>query len=150
MGKAKGDKSEKTSKADAGGTSPEYPDFDLDNPELPPEIEARALPSNDFPYEKTLKRKVYEAELQQLQLELIKAQDHVQAKGERIVLATTRQDGDLAALKRYFRKAGYPANAVPSRLIALRTLPTLGVGWIDYGRLAEIAAETAGDVSSAA
>lgn len=72
------------------------------------------------------------------------------AKGERIVLATTRQDGDLAALKRYFKKAGYPANAVPSRLIALKTIPTLGVGRIDYGRLAEIAAETTGDVSSAA
>ena len=92
MGKAKGDKSEKISKADAGGTSPEYPDFDLDNPELPPEIEARALPSNDFPYEKTLKRKVYEAELQQLQLELIKLQDHVQAKGERIVVVFEGRD----------------------------------------------------------
>jgi len=92
MGKAKGDKPEKTSKSDVGGTSRDYPDFDLDNPELPAEIEARALPSNDFPYEKTLKRKVYEAELQQLQLELIKLQDHVQEKGERIVAVFEGRD----------------------------------------------------------
>ena len=92
MGKAKDEKAEKPAKPTTGRTSRSYADFDLDNPELPADIEARALASNDFPYDKTLKRKVYEAQLQQLQLELIKLQDHIQAKGERIVAVFEGRD----------------------------------------------------------
>ena len=92
MGKAKEGKAEKAAKAGESGPSRDYPDFDLDNPEFPAEIEARALSSNDFPYDRTLKRKVYEDELQQLQLELIKLQDHVQKARERIVAVFEGRD----------------------------------------------------------
>jgi polyphosphate kinase 2 len=61
--------------------------FELDNPVLPPEIDARALKSGGtpYPYDKKLKREPYEEQLQQLQLELIKLQAHVEKEGERIV-----------------------------------------------------------------
>jgi polyphosphate kinase 2 len=61
--------------------------FELDNPVLPPEIDARALKSGGtpYPYDKKLKREPYEEQIQQLQLELIKLQAHVEKEGERIV-----------------------------------------------------------------
>jgi polyphosphate kinase 2 len=59
--------------------------FDLDNPKLPAEIEKAALGSGGFPYDERLKRKPYEEELGRLQSELLKLQDHVAAKGVRIV-----------------------------------------------------------------
>lgn len=85
MGKAKGEKAAKTANAEAGGTSPVYPDFDLDNPVFPEEIEARAFKSGGYPYDKKLKREPYEEQLLALQLELIKLQAHVEKEGERIV-----------------------------------------------------------------
>src|SRR5262245_27356213 len=66
--------------------------FDLDNPKLPADIEAAALGSGGYPYAERLKRKPYEAELGQLQSELLKLQDHVLAKGERIVLLFEGRD----------------------------------------------------------
>ena len=59
--------------------------FALDDPKLPAEIEKAALASGGYPYDKRLKRKPYEKELGRLQSELLKLQDHVRAKGERIV-----------------------------------------------------------------
>src|SRR5438552_8906140 len=59
--------------------------FDLDDPKLPVAIEKAALASGGYPYDKRLKRKAYEKELGRLQSELLKLQDHVRAKGERIV-----------------------------------------------------------------
>lgn len=92
MGKGKTEKAAKSPKAEAPGSSPSYPDFDLDNPVLPPEIEERALASGGYPYDKKLKREPYEEQLQQLQLELIKLQAHAQAAGERIVVLFEGRD----------------------------------------------------------
>ena len=96
MGKAKTEKPEKTAKgeksAEARNTSRAYPDFDLDNPKLPAEIAERAFKSNAFPYDEKLKRKPYEEQLQALQLELIKLQDHVQAQRERVVVVFEGRD----------------------------------------------------------
>jgi polyphosphate kinase 2 len=92
MGKAKAEKAAKTPKADPAGTSRDYPDFDLDNPVLPAEIEARALQSGGYPYDKKLKREPYEEQLQQLQLELIKLQAHTEQAGERIVVLFEGRD----------------------------------------------------------
>jgi polyphosphate kinase 2 len=87
MGKTKEEKAERAKKADGAGASPSVAGFELDNPVLPPEIDARALKSGGtpYPYDKKLKREPYEEQIQQLQLELIKLQAHVEKEGERIV-----------------------------------------------------------------
>ncbi|WP_295557823.1 polyphosphate kinase 2 [uncultured Hyphomicrobium sp.] len=95
MGKAKSDKTEKadkTAKAADGGGSRAYPDFDLDNPVFPPELEERAFKSGGYPYDKKIKREPYEEQLQALQLELIKLQAYTETKGERIVVLFEGRD----------------------------------------------------------
>jgi polyphosphate kinase len=66
--------------------------FDLDDPKLPDAIEEAALASGGYPYDKRLKRKPYERELGRLQSELLKLQDHVRVKGERIVVLFEGRD----------------------------------------------------------
>jgi polyphosphate kinase 2 len=66
--------------------------FDLDDPELPDAIDKAALGSGGYPYDERLKRKPYERELGRLQSELLKLQDHVRAKGERIVVLFEGRD----------------------------------------------------------
>ena len=74
------------------GIGTPYPEFDLDDPELPDEINDRALASGHFPYDSKLKRKVFEEELQQLHLELLKLQSHVEQSGLRIVAVFEGRD----------------------------------------------------------
>jgi polyphosphate kinase len=66
--------------------------FDVDDPGLPTSIEEAALGSGGYPYDKRLKRKTYRRELGHLQSELLKLQDHVQAKGQRIVILFEGRD----------------------------------------------------------
>jgi polyphosphate kinase 2 len=73
------------------GSDP-YADFDLEDPKLPEEIEEKAFASGGYPYEKKLKRKVYEEQLLALQLELLKLQSYVQKVGERIVVVFEGRD----------------------------------------------------------
>lgn len=61
------------------------PHFDIDDPELPEEIDGRALESGGYPYSETMKRKRYEEELVPLQIELLKLQAHIQRTGQRVV-----------------------------------------------------------------
>ena len=60
-------------------------EFDIDNPVLPPEIAEAALTSGGFPYDEELKKKVYSQQLVDLQLELLKFQEHVQEKRLRFI-----------------------------------------------------------------
>lgn len=69
-----------------------YPHFDLENPKLPDEIEEGALTSRNYPYSSKLKRKEYEAQLVDLQLELLKLQEHIEAAGERLVVVFEGRD----------------------------------------------------------
>ncbi len=92
MGERKTEATAKARKADKPGACLQYPDFDLDNPKFPAEIEARALGSGGYPYDKKLKREPYEEQLQLLQLELIKLQTHVETAGERIVVLFEGRD----------------------------------------------------------
>ena len=66
--------------------------FDLDDPKLPEEIKDKAFGSGGYPYDKQLKRKVYETELVGLQLELLKLQDYIQKRGERLVVLFEGRD----------------------------------------------------------
>ena len=59
--------------------------FDLDDPKLPVAIEKAALASGGYPYDKRIKREDLREDLGRLQIELLKLQNHIQAKGKRIV-----------------------------------------------------------------
>ncbi len=69
-----------------------------------PEIIARnALVSGDYPYSKKLKRRTYEKQLLELQVELVKLQTHLQTSGQRIVILFEGRDaaGKGGTIKRY-------------------------------------------------
>ena len=57
--------------------------FDLDDPVLPDWVERDALKSGGYPYDDTMKDKLYEEELETLQVELVKLQADSIATGRR-------------------------------------------------------------------
>jgi polyphosphate kinase len=85
MAKAKEEKGAKAPAAGGPKASNAYPNFNIDDPVFPKDLEDRAFKSNGYPYDKKLKREPYEEQLQALQLELLKLQDHVESTGERLV-----------------------------------------------------------------
>jgi polyphosphate kinase 2 len=66
--------------------------FDIASAKLPKWIDERALTAGGYPYDEKLKRKRYEAELVQLQIELLKLQAHIQATGQRLVVLFEGRD----------------------------------------------------------
>jgi polyphosphate kinase 2 len=68
------------------------PAFAIDNPKLPKSIEAAAMGSGGYPYQKKLKREPYEEQLSALQIELGKLQAHVLKSGERVVVVFEGRD----------------------------------------------------------
>ncbi len=60
--------------------------FDIDDPKLPKAIEEAAFGSGRYPFEKKLKRDTFEAELVQLQIELLKLQAHIAKTKDRLVI----------------------------------------------------------------
>jgi polyphosphate kinase len=82
----------KTAKETTKALAKRVKHFDIDDPELPAWIEDGALVSGGFPYDKRLKREVFEHELGRLQSELLKLQQHVQSQGERIVILLEGRD----------------------------------------------------------
>jgi polyphosphate kinase 2 len=98
-----------------------FADFDLDDPQLPSRIEEAALGSDGYPYPDRLKRKVYEAELEALQVELVKLLAWQQANGERVLLLFEGRDaagkgGSIRVVRHYLnpRHARIVALAAPS------------------------------------
>ncbi len=67
--------------------------FVIERKDLPPAIEAAAMRSGGYPYDKKMKRKQYEEELEKLQIELLKLQSWAKDKGERIVIVFEGRDG---------------------------------------------------------
>ncbi|MBB4953071.1 polyphosphate kinase 2 [Agrobacterium vitis] len=59
--------------------------FDIDNPVLPDWVDSAALSSGKHPYDKKLRPEIYEAELRNLQIELVKVQLWLQATGRRVM-----------------------------------------------------------------
>ncbi len=95
--------------------------FAIDAPDLPKEIDQRALRSGGFPYDDKLKRKTYAKELRRLQIELLKLLDWAQDKGERIVIVFEGRDaagkgGTIARLTQHLnpRKAHIVALSKPT------------------------------------
>jgi polyphosphate kinase 2 len=108
-------KSEKTKTG--SGIKPGFLSFDLDDPAIPKALEAAALVSGGFPYEKKLKRDVFEDELRRLQIELVKLQVHAGKSKERIVVVFEGRDaaGKGSCIWR-FREQLNPRSA---RIVAL-------------------------------
>jgi polyphosphate kinase 2 len=59
---------------------------------LPAEITDAALGSGHFPYDRKLEPKIYEAELRNLQVELVKMLDWIKREGERLVVVFEGRD----------------------------------------------------------
>ena len=91
--------------------------FDINEPVLPQVISEVALISGDYPYEKKLKRKIYEQKLLALQIELVKLQTHLKTSGARIVAVFEGRDaaGKGGTIKRY----GENLNPRHTKVIAL-------------------------------
>ena len=59
--------------------------FDIEDPKLPAWIEKRAMSSGDYPYDKRLPGEEYDQTIKALQIELVKLQLWMQAKGQRVM-----------------------------------------------------------------
>jgi polyphosphate kinase len=80
--------------------------FDLDNPKLPDDIQDKALTSGGYPYDKRLKKKVYEDELVALQLQLLKLESYIEKQGERLVVLFEGRDasGKGSCISRFLER----------------------------------------------
>ena len=92
--------------------------FDLDDPVLPPEIEARALASGGYPHDEEMKSKDYEAALRLLQIELVKLQKWVVDSGARVVVFFEGRDaagkgGTIGAFRAYMNPRSARTVALP-------------------------------------
>jgi polyphosphate kinase 2 len=67
--------------------------FNIEAEELSREIEEASFSSGNYPYDKRLKRKRYNRELEPLQIELLKLLSWARDKGERIVIVFEGRDG---------------------------------------------------------
>ena len=66
--------------------------FDIDDPELPGWVADNELSAGGYPYDKRMKRKAYEKQLERLQIELVKLQSWLQATGERVMILFEGRD----------------------------------------------------------
>jgi hypothetical protein len=57
--------------------------FDLDDPSFPEVLADYQMQDGGYPYQKKLKRSKYEARLEELQIELVKLQQHMRETGQR-------------------------------------------------------------------
>ncbi len=77
--------------------------FDLENPELPKAIKKRAMTSGGYPYEDKLDGDIYEAQMYELQKQLVLLQAHLATSGERIMIVFEGRDaaGKGGTIKTY-------------------------------------------------
>ena len=61
------------------------------------------------------------------------------AKGEQLVLLTTREEAQKKELSAFAKENAYAALMIPNKIIMLETLPLLGSGKTDYPKVKEIA-----------
>jgi polyphosphate kinase len=92
--------------------------FDLDDPALPEWVEREALGSGGYPYDEPIKDRLYEEELEQLQVELVKLQSYVGAVGLRLVLVFEGRDaagkgGSIFAFRQYLNPRSVRVVALP-------------------------------------
>ncbi|WP_375450089.1 polyphosphate kinase 2 [uncultured Devosia sp.] len=80
-----------------------FDDFDIENPKLPKAIKKKAMASGGYPYEDKLDWGVYEAEMLELQKQLVLLQAHLAKTGERVMLVFEGRDaaGKGGTIKTY-------------------------------------------------
>ena len=80
-----------------------FDDFDIENPKLPKHIKKHAMSSGFYPYEEKLDWDVYEAEMLDLQKQLVLLQAHLATSGERVMLVFEGRDaaGKGGTIKTY-------------------------------------------------
>ena len=103
------------------GTKSSRQAFDIDAKDLPADIAEQALTAGGYQYDKQLKRKLYEEQLDSLQIELLKLQADTQAKGQRIAIVFEGRDaaGKGGCISRFTQHL----NPRRARVVAL-TKPT--------------------------
>jgi len=91
--------------------------FDIEDPELPKAIKKNAMTSGGYPYEDKLDRDIYEAQMYQLQKQLVTLQAHLAASGERIMIVFEGRDaaGKGGTIKRYLENLN-PRNNIIAAL----------------------------------
>jgi polyphosphate kinase 2 len=77
--------------------------FDLENPELPKSIKKNAMASGGYPYEDKLNSEIYEAQMYELQKQLVLLQAHLAKSGERVMVVFEGRDaaGKGGTIKTY-------------------------------------------------
>ena len=110
-------KAKKTDPSQGGAGDDLLAAFDLENPVLPEAIKAAELTCGGYPYSKRMKKKAYEAELEALQIELVKVQAWVRETGQRVVAVFEGRDaagkgGTIFTVRQYM-------NPRYARLVAL-------------------------------
>ena len=95
--------------------------FDIDDADLPAWIEDREFTAGDYPYDKRLKKKKYEAALEALQGEMVKMQGWLRDSDERLILVFEGRDaagkgGMIRVMREYLnpRHARIVALGVPT------------------------------------
>lgn len=80
-----------------------YDSFDIDNPELPKSIKKHAMQSGGYPYEDKLDAAIYQAQMYELQKQLVLLQAHLAATGERVMIVFEGRDaaGKGGTIKTY-------------------------------------------------
>ena len=93
----------KAEKPRTGPKKAKAPKFDIEAELLPERIEAVAFRSGGYPYDKKLKRKSYDKQIVQLQIELLKMLAWVKDRGERVVIVFEGRDsaGKGGAIARF-------------------------------------------------
>lgn len=77
--------------------------FDIENPELPKSIKKHAMESGGYAYKEKLDSKIYEAQMYELQKQLVLLQAHLAASGERVMIVFEGRDaaGKGGTIKTY-------------------------------------------------
>lgn len=77
--------------------------FDLENAELPKAIKKHAMASGGYPYEDKLNSEIYEAQMYELQKQLVLLQAHLAQSGERVMVVFEGRDaaGKGGTIKTY-------------------------------------------------
>ncbi len=91
--------------------------FDVDDPKLPDWVSENTLSSGDYPYDKKLKWKKYEAQLLDLQREMVKVQFWLQSTGKRVI--TVFEGRDAAGKGGSIRATIGALNPRVARVVAL-------------------------------
>ena len=88
--------------------------FDLENPELPKAIKKQAMTSGGYPYEDKLDGEIYEAQMYELQKQLVLLQAHLAASGERIMVVFEGRDaaGKGGTIKTYLENLNSRYNII--------------------------------------